>query len=570
MQPQVIVLRDGTDTSQGKPQVIANINACMGIVDIVRTTLGPCGMDKLIRNANSPPCVTNDGATVLALLEIAHPAAKCMAEIAQSQDIEAGDGTTTTVVLGGEILQEAKFLIEEGYHPRTIIQGLQLACSRATEFIQSVAVLPSSAENEQARYERLIKCASTSLNSKLISSEKAFFAQMAVDAVLSTGSGGSLSLVGVKKVPGGGMRDSFLVKGVAFQKTFSYAGFEQQPKRIESPRILLLNVELEMKSEADNGEVRLKNPAQFQSIVDAEWKIIMDKLEKCVALGANVILSQKPIGDLATQFFADRGVFCAGRVASSDCERIAFATGARLQHTVNSLSSEVHGRSELFEERQVGAERFNIFSGCEEAKTVTIVLRGGAPQFIDEAERSLHDALVIVQRAGENAAILAGAGAIDMEIAKDQRKYAQSIDGKLHFVIESFARALEVIPRTLAENAGHDAAAIMNLMRHTHYHSTEGQYDGVDTLTGGIINALDAYIWEPEVVKSGALRAATEAACVILSIDETIKVPEVEMPANAPTPQGGAGGRSEISKHGMGGMFKNMPGTTTLKGRGGK
>jgi len=439
----------------------------------------------------------------------------------------------------------------------------------AIEFIQKVSIRPGSDESSEDRRERLRKCASTSLNSKLISSEKEFFANMAVDAVTTIGSG-NISLVGIKKVQGGSMRDSFLVNGVAFQKTFSYAGFEQQPKRIEKPKILLLNVELEMKSETDTGEVRLKDPDQFQSIVDAEWRIIMDKLEKCVAVGANVVLSQKPIGDIATQFFADRGVFCAGRVARDDCERVTKATGATMQHTVNNLTAEALGSSLLFEERQVGAERFNIFSDCDGTKTATIVLRGGASQFIDEAERSLHDALVVVKRAGDNTAVVAGAGAIDMEIAKHLKERAKNIDGKLHFVVLSFARALEIIPRTLAENAGHDALVLMNRLRHHHFNTTSGQYSGVNTMNGEIINALEAYILEPEVVKIGAIQGATEAACVILSIDETIKVPEVEQPQNVGKPRGPPGGRSDVSKHGMGGMFKNMPGTTTLKGRGGK
>ena len=568
MQPQIILLRDGTDTSQGKPQLISNINACMGVVDIVRTTLGPCGMDKLIKNGRNETIVTNDGATVLACLDIVHPAAKCMAEIAQAQDIEAGDGTTTTAVLSGEFLQEAKFLVEDGFHPRTIIQGLQDACAKAVECIESAAIQPVGIDTDENRYDRLVKCASTSLNSKLISSEKAFFAKMAVDSILTIGRKGSLSLVGMKKVAGGSMRESFLVKGVAFQKTFSYAGFEQQPKRLESPKILLLNVELEMKSELDTGEVRLKNPDEFQSIVDAEWSIIMEKLEKCVEMGTNIVLSKKPIGDLATQFFADRNIFCAGRVAASDCERVALATGAKMQHTVNGLTADVLGKSSLFEEKQVGGERYNIFSGCEDARTVTIVLRGGAPQFIDEAERSLHDALVIVKRAVENSAIVPGAGAIDMEVSRCLREYAKTIEGKTQLVVESFARAMEIIPRQISENAGHDTPAIMNKLRQKHFGSEGGKNYGVDTLTGGIIDAYEALIWEPQLVKIGAVKAATEAACVILSIDETIKVPEAEDPQ--PVGQPRAPGGPSISQQGMGGMFKNMPGTTTLKGRGGR
>ena len=277
----------------------------------------------------------------------------------------------------------------------------------------------------------LQKCAETTLSSKLIAGEKEFFGKMVVDAVscLEKSQGLPLNMIGIKQVIGGAMRESFLVKGVAFKKTFSYAGFEQQPKSFRNPKILLLNLELELKSEKDNAEIRLDDPTKYQSIVDAEWNIIYEKLDKCVASGAQIVLSRLAIGDLATQYFADRGIFCAGRVPQEDLDRVAMATASAVQTTVNSVPESALGTCEQFEERQVGGDRYNLFTGCPGAKTATIVLRGGAEQFIAEAERSLHDAIMIVRRAFIHSSVVPGGGAIDMEISRYLREHARSIAG---------------------------------------------------------------------------------------------------------------------------------------------
>ena len=402
----------------------------------------------------------------------------------------------------------------------------------------------------------LRKCAETTLNSKLVAGEKAFFAEMVVDTI------GCLDpqtldprMIGVKKVPGGAMRDSFLVNGVAFKKTFSYAGFEQQPKSFDSPKILALNIELELKSERDNAEVRLNDPSEYQSIVDAEWNIIYAKLDKCVATGANVVLSRLAIGDLATQYFADRGIFCAGRVPEEDMSRVTQATGAQVQTTVNALdpAGGFLGSCARFEERQVGGERFNVFSGCPAAKTATLVLRGGADQFIDEAERSLHDALQIVRRAIKNAAVVPGGGAIDMAVSRVLRDYAVTLPGKAQMFITAYARALEVIPRQLTDNSGFDATDVLNALRQKHaLPEGQGARFGVDCVTGGILDTYEAFIWEPALVKINALSSATEAACLVLSIDETVRNPRSEAPDGGPAMPGrGGGGRGGGRGRGM-------------------
>lgn len=253
------------------------------------------------------------------------------------------------------------------------------------------------------------------MSSKLIHSQKPFFSEMVVDAVLCLDQQDlDENLIGIKKVPGGGMQDSLLVKGVAFKKTFSYAGFEQQPKSFKDPKVLCLNVELELKAEKDNAEVRVNEVSEYQAIVDAEWQIIYNKLEAIVATGAKVVLSKLPIGDLATQYFADRDIFCAGRVAPQDLKRVVQAVGGSIQSTCSDIQEEHLGRCGTFDERQIGGERFNVFEGCPEAKTCTLVLRGGADQFIEEVERSLHDSIMIVKRAIKNSHVVAGGGATEV------------------------------------------------------------------------------------------------------------------------------------------------------------
>eukprot|EP00193_Tetraselmis_chui_P016036 CAMPEP_0177794714 /NCGR_PEP_ID=MMETSP0491_2-20121128/25801_1 /TAXON_ID=63592 /ORGANISM="Tetraselmis chuii, Strain PLY429" /LENGTH=547 /DNA_ID=CAMNT_0019317405 /DNA_START=143 /DNA_END=1782 /DNA_ORIENTATION=- len=528
MQPQIILLKEGTDTSQGRAQLISNINACMAVVDTVRTTLGPRGMDKLIQGQKGTT-ISNDGATIMRLLEVVHPAAKSLVDISLSQDSEVGDGTTTVVLLAGEFLKEAKPFIEDGVHPRNIIKAFRQAAIMASNHVKELAV-SIAAKDVNERNEMLQKCASTSLNSKLVSGEKEFFSKMVVDAVSTLDPEIlDLKMIGIKKAQGGGLRDSFLVDGVAFKKTFSYAGFEQQPKSFSDPKILLLNIELELKSEKDNAEIRLSDPAQYQSIVDAEWNIIYEKLAKCVESGAKIVLSRLAIGDLATQYFADRDVFCAGRVAEEDVRRITSATGAVMQTTVNNLLPSVLGTCAKFEEKQVGAERYNLFTGTPNAKTCTMVLRGGSEQFIDEAERSLHDAIMIVRRAMKNASVVAGGGAIDLELSSFLRNYARSIPGKAQLFINSFAKALEIIPRQLCDNAGFDATDVLNKLRQKHaLPNGEGRNYGVDVNTGGVSDMYAAFVWEPSLVKINAITAASEAACLILSVDETVRNPKSE------------------------------------------
>jgi len=555
MQPTILLLKDGTDQSQGKAQIVSNINACAIIVDIVRTTLGPRGMDKLVVEGRDKVTISNDGATIMKLLDIVHPAAKTLVEIAKSQDSEVGDGTTSVVVLAGEFLKEAKAFIEEGVHSQTIIRGFRNACELVKKKLHELEVNIEGKTPEEKK-KLLENCAATALNSKLVASHKEFFAPMITDAVLKLDEDLNLDLLGIKKEAGGALQDSFLVDGVAFKKTFSYAGFEQQPKKFDNPTILCLNIELELKAEKDNAEVQINDPTAYQAIVDAEWKIIYDKLDKIVATGAKVVLSRLAIGDLATQYFADRGIFCAGRVPDDDMKRVCNATGASVQTTVNNLIPQIIGTCTRFEERQIGSQRYNFFTGCVKARTATIILRGGGEQFIAEAERSIHDAIMIVKRARKHHSVVAGGGAIEMELSRYLRDYARTIQGKQQLIIAAFAKALEIIPRQLATNAGFDSTDILNLLRQKHAQTDgSGKWFGVDIENEGICDTFAAFVWEPTLVKLNSITAATEAACLILSVDETVKNEESSSPNGPPLPGGGRGmmgGRGGMGGRGRG------------------
>lgn len=490
------------------------------------------------------------------LLDIVHPAARILTDIARSQDAEVGDGTTSVVVLAGETLKEVKEHVEQGVSSQTIVKGLRRASAMAVNKIKEISVNTT----EGNKRETLRRLAATAMSSKLIHRNADFFTKstfwfrheqilqdtdialpVVVDAVLSLDQDDlNEKLIGIKKITGGALQDSLFVNGVAFKKTFSYAGFEQQPKTFKDPKIVCLNVELELKSEKDNAEVRIDQVSEYQAIVDAEWQIIYNKMEALYKTGAKVVLSKLPIGDLATQcaqprecslilhstdiiprYFADRDVFCAGRVSSDDLERVVQATSGSISSTCSDIQSQHLGTCEKFEERQIGGERFNFFEGCPAARTCTLVLRGGAEQFIAEVERSLHDAMMIVKRAIRNNTIVAGGGACEMEVSAFLHKYADTnIPRKQQAIVKSFAKALEIIPRQLCDNAGFDATNILTQLRVEHRKGNI--WAGVDFENEGVRDNMKAFVWEPALVKVNAIQAAVEASCMILSVDETI------------------------------------------------
>lgn len=478
-------------------------------------------MDKLIVDANGKATISNDGATIARLLEVVHPAARTLVDIARAQDAEVGDGTTSVVLLAGELLKLARPYVEEGVAPQTIVRGYRQACGLALGRLRELAIDVKDKEGDALRTV-LEQCASTSMNSKLVQAQQGFFSRMVVDAVLSLDPIElDEKMIGIKKVAGGALQDSRLIDGVAFEKTFSYAGFEQQPKAFDNPQIALLNIELELKAERDNAEVRIDAVQEYQKIVDAEWSILFEKLDKIAAAGANVVLSKLAIGDVATQYFADRGIFAAGRVSEADLIRMRAAVGGSILTTVTSIDANSLGTCARFEERQVGEKRYNFFMGCPRARTCTLILRGGAEQFIAEVERSLHDAIMVVRRALTNRAIVAGGGAIEMELARYLREQAKGIAGKVQLIVLAFAQAFEIIPRQLCDNAGFDSTDLLTQLRKRH--AQGDTWAGIDIARERVTDNMEAFVWEPALIKSNAIAAATEAACTILSVDLTIK-----------------------------------------------
>lgn len=460
-------------------------------------------------------------------LDIVYPAAVVMCDIAKSQDAEVGDGTTSVVILAAEFLKAAKPFIEEGVSPQLIIKAYNAAAQEAVKKLHELAVKVSGSSESR---EMLIRCAATTLSSKLLKQERQHFATMVVDAVSYLDIDLPLNMIGVKKVSGGSIKDSRLVKGVAFKKAFSYAGFEMQPKHYKNPLIAILNIELELKAEKDNAELRIANVADYQEVVNAEWTILYNKLEKIHESGAKIVLSKLPIGDVATQWFADRDMFCAGRVPEEDLNRVMASSGGSTLTTVSQIDKSMLGCCAEFYEQQVGSERYNFFIDGSKAKSCTLILRGGSEQFIAETERSLHDAIMIVRRAMKNDTIVAGGGAIEMELSKHLFELANKREMKDQFFWKGFAKAFEIIPQQLCQNAGIDAITLLGELRAAHQ---KGQkWAGIDIQRECVADNMDGCIWEPALVKENAIISAIEATCLVLSIDQTIKNPKSknEMP----------------------------------------
>uniref|UniRef100_A0A914KKA8 T-complex protein 1 subunit eta n=4 Tax=Meloidogyne incognita group TaxID=654580 RepID=A0A914KKA8_MELIC len=518
MSVPIILLREGTQTKQGRGQILSNISACCAVADSVRTTLGPRGLDKLLVDSKGQTTISNDGATILKQLDIVFPAAIVMSDIAKSQDAEVGDGTTSVVILAAEFLKAAKPFIEEGVSPQLIIKAFEDASKEAIKKLRELAVkIVGTTES----IEMLVRCAATTLSSKLLKQERHHFSTMVVDAVSYLDIDLPLNMIGIKKVSGGSIRDSRLVKGVAFKKAFSYAGFEMQPKHYKKPLIAVLNIELELKAEKDNAELRIGSVADYHEVVNAEWTILYNKLEKIHESGAKIVLSKLPIGDVATQWFADRDMFCAGRVHDEDIERVLASCGGSLLTTVSQVDASVLGCCDEFYEQQVGSERYNFFTGGSKAKSCTLVLRGGSEQFIAETERSLHDAIMIVRRAMRNDSIVAGGGAIEIELSRHILELGNKREMKDQFFWKGYAKAFEAIPQQLCQNAGLDAITMLGELRAAH---AKGQkWCGIDIQAERVADNMEGCIWEPALVKENAIISATEAACLILSIDQTIK-----------------------------------------------
>ncbi|EHY64784.1 T-complex protein 1 subunit eta [Nematocida ausubeli] len=499
----VLILKEETDTRFGKNQIIRNIEMCEKIADILKTTLGPNGLDKMFFNEKSM-LITNDGATIMKSLEIVDPAAQVLLNISEAQDRDIGDGTTSVVLFASAILKKLKPLIKENTN----------ICLIINELTRIAQLIPSISKDLLANFshDSLQMLAETSLNSKILNNHKRHFSKIVLETLSTEDKN-----ISIKKVSGASIDSSFIINGVAFEKCFTYAGYEQQPKRIANPKIALLKMELEWKSEIENSEMRISGASEYSKVVSTEWKLITDRLDKIIESGANVVLSTLSIGDYATQYFAKYGIFSAGRVPEDEIARMTNSFGGRVLSTVSLISEKTLGKAVLFEEKEIGRTRYNIFHNSNKNSS-TIILRGPGMEILAEVERSLNDSMAVTRRTALTKEIVPGGGAYEMEVSRRLRQMASDSNKTERFVIKAVSEAFEVIPFQLAKNFGHDAINTVQVLRKAH---EEGLINyGVSE--GGVEDSLSAYVVEPYEVKRHMGVAALMAAASILSIDATI------------------------------------------------
>ncbi|KAA0004830.1 MAG: thermosome subunit [Thermoplasmata archaeon] len=520
----ILILKEGTEREKGREAQYNNIRAAIAIADAVRSTMGPKGMDKMLVDSMGDVVITNDGVTILKEIDVEHPAAKMLVEVAKAQDQECGDGTTTAVVLAGELLKYAQDLIDQNIHPTLIADGYRLASKKAIEILEKNA-LEVKPDDEQL----LKKMAETSMTGKVAASNKEMLADIAykavkaiveeVDGVMRV----DLDNIKVEKKQGGSVEDTELVEGVILDKERVHP---DMPRVVENAKILLLNAPLEVRKTEVDAQIRITDPEQLQKFLEGEEQMIRDMVDKIKASGANVVICQKGIDDLAQYYLAKAGIFAVRRVKKSDMEKLARATGAKILSGLEEIKESDLGEAGRVEERKIGDDKMTFITGCKNAKAVSILVRGGTEHVVDEIERGLHDALSVIAVAIEDGKMTSGGGSAAMEIALGLRDYAATVGGREQLAIEAFANAIEVVPRALATNAGLDPIDILIKLRQAH---KEGKkYHGVDVYSGEIKDMKEAFVIEPLRVGVQAIKSATEAAIMILRIDDVIAAREME------------------------------------------
>ncbi len=540
-QTPILVLKEGTKREKGRGALSNNIQAAKAIADAVRSTLGPRGLDKMLVDSMGDVVVTNDGVTILKEMDVEHPAAKMLVEVAKTQDQEAGDGTTTAVVLTGELLKRAESLIEQNIHPTIISQGYRLAATKALEVLQQLSQPIAITDTEQLR-----QIAVTSMASKSVSFNRDLMGDIAVKAVTAVaekrGTGYNVDLDNIQliKKQGGQMSDTQLIEGVIVDKEKVHSGM---PTRVENPKIALLDAALEIKKTEIDAKIEINDPNQLNAFLQEEENMLRRMVDQVKKSGANVVLCQKGIDDLAQHFLAKDGIYAVRRVKKSDMEKLQKATGANIVSKVSELTPEDVGSAGLVEERKIGEDSLTFVTGAKKAKAVSILIRGGTEHVVDEIERSLDDALNVVAVAVEDGRYVVGGGATAEELAMHLRDHAAKIGGREQIAFEEFSEALETVPRTLAENAGLDPIDILIELRKAH---KAGQKNaGVNVLSGKVDDMLHLHVVEPIRVGRQAIESATDAAVMILRIDDVI----ASKSSPPPSGKGGPGGDG-----GMGGM----------------
>jgi thermosome len=526
----VLILKEGTTRSRGKEAQRNNIMAARVIGEVLKTTLGPRGMDKMLIDNLGDITITNDGATILNEIEVEHPAAKMMVEIAKTQDDMVGDGTTTAVVLASELLKKAEELLDQNIHPTILVSGYRKAAVRAIEVIEKVAV-PIDVKDKKV----MLKVALTSMGSKAVGSAKDHLAEISIEAVTQIAEQrgdkmiADIDNIQLIKKTGKSLLETQLIQGIIVDKEVSHPGM---PRKKENAKIALLDSALEIEKTEMSAEIRIRDPAQMQAFLNQESNMMQEMVTKIKKSGADIVFCQKGIDDLVQHFLSKEGIMAARRVKESDMEKLAKATGARIVSDLNDLKITDLGTAGKVEERKIGDDKMIFVEKCKDAHAVAILIRAGLERLVDEAERAMTDSLSVVSDVIENSKIVAGGGAVEIEVAKELRKYANKVGGREQLAIEAFADAMEIIPRSLAENAGLEPIDILVELRSAH-DKEDGKFKGVNVFTGKIENSINNGVIEPIVVKIQALKSAAESACMILRIDDVI---------SSSRPKGGPGG----------------------------
>ena len=540
----VLILKEGTSRSRGKEAQRNNIMAAKVIAEAIRSTLGPRGMDKMLIDSLGDITITNDGAAILDEIDVQHPAAKMMVEVAKTQDDMVGDGTTTAVVLAGELLKKAEELLEQNIHPTLIVSGYRKAAQKAMEVLDKISITVDLDDRETLK-----KVAVTSMGSKTMGIAREHFAEIAMDAVKQiTEKRGErwtadIDNIQIIKKEGKSLLDTRLVKGIVLDKEVVHAGM---PKRVEKAKIALINAPLEVEKTEFSAEVRIRDPSRMKAFLDQETNMLKGMVEKIKKAGAKVVICQKGIDDMAQHFLSKEGILTVRRAKESDIEKLSRATDGRIVANLDDLELEDLGYAGLVEERKIGDDKMVFIEGCKYPKSVSVLIRAGLERMVDEAERGMHDALSVVADVIEKNRVVAGGGAAEAEVAKELRGYAAKVGGREQLAIEAFAESLEIIPKTLAENAGLEPIDIMVELRSAH-EKPKAHLMGVDVFTGKVDNMHEKGVIEPLSVKEQAMKSASESTSMILRIDDVIATSKMKAP---PTPPGGPGGMPS----GYGGM----------------
>ena len=541
---QILILSDRTQRTMGRDAQRSNIMAARVIAESVKTTLGPRGMDKMLVDSMGDIVVTNDGVTILKEMDVEHPAAKMMVEIAKTQEDEVGDGTTTSVVIGGELLKKAEDLLDQDIHPTVVAQGYRMAADKAIEILEKIAKKVSPDDKALLK-----KVAITAMTGKGAEKSKDYLADLVVKAVLAVAEkeGDKITIdtdhIKVEKKAGGGIDDTELIHGVLIDKERVHSAM---PKRVEKARIALVNSAIEVKETEIDAEIRITDPTQLKAFISEEEKMLKDMVRKIQEVGANVLFTQKGIDDLAQHYLAKAGVFAARRIKKSDMEKLARATGANIVTNLEDLTKKDLGYAGIVEEVKIGDDEMIYVKECKDPKSISILIRGGTEHIVDEIERAIEDCLGVVPAAMRDGKVVAGGGAPEIEVAKQLRTYAKSVGGREQLAIEAFADAMEVIPRALAENAGLDPIDTLVDLRAKH--EKNGTTYGIDVFEGKPIDMLKKGVIEPLRVKTQAIKSASEVAVMILRIDDVIAATKLSKGEGGPgmPPGGGMGGGEEF------------------------